>query len=306
MSRWSLEEDKYILEFIQEVQDDINYQELVASHNRSFNTKRTEDTYKVRVRKIAKENNISLKSNNHWTEEEKDYIINNVQRNPFDINWKEISDHLKRSELSIKTMYNEIVTAKEHMDCCLSNLEEDDIQKIIESNKHSCSICKINMYSNPCIWQGLEYCEECYYNQYNEEVRQLWEKVRAYSIETNKNHCNICNKKAQFDNTIASRFHYDHINMFNKSDSICKMVREGTNIEDIYKEINKCQLLCISCHSVVTKVEIMCGFTRIKRQMTKEFNETEDEEKRDKLISEYSDLYKTFMMQAYKHIKCSI
>ena len=60
MSRWSEEEDKYILEFIQEVEDDINYQELVITHNKIFNTKRTEGTYKVRVAKIAKENDIVL------------------------------------------------------------------------------------------------------------------------------------------------------------------------------------------------------------------------------------------------------
>lgn len=50
----------------------------------------------------------------------------------------------------------------------------------------------------------------------------------------------------------------------------------------------------------------MCGFTRIKRQMTKEFNETEDEEKRNKLISEYSELYNKFMSEAYIYIRCSI
>jgi hypothetical protein len=306
MSRWSEEEDTYILEFIQEVKDDINYKELVESHNKRFNSKRTEETYKVRVRKVAKENNISLKSNNHWTEEEKEYIIKTIQRNPFDVNWVEISEHLKRSELSIKTMYNDIVSAKDHLDSCLSKLEESDIQKIIELNKHKCLVCEVSIYSNPCIWQGFEYCDECYYKEYNEKVRELWEQVRAYSIQTNKNYCKICNKKASFDNSMASRFHYDHINMFNKTDSICKMVREGVNIEDIYKEIDKCQLLCVSCHSVVTKVELMCGFTRIKRQMTKDFNETEDEEKRNKLINEYSELYNKFMSEAYNHIRCSI
>ena len=306
MSRWSQEEDKYILEFIQEVNEDINYSELVKAHNTTFNTKRTEDTYKVRVRKVAKDNNIILKSNNHWTEEEKDYVINNIQRNPFDINWIEIALHLNRSELSIKTMYNDIISAKDHLDCCLLNLDIEDIQKLIESNKHTCVSCKVSMYSNPCIWQGIKYCDECYFKQYSEEAKQLWEQVREYSVQIKKNYCNICNKTATFDNTMANRFHYDHINMFDKSDSICKMVREGSNIEDIYVEIDKCQLLCVSCHSVVTKVEQMCGFTRIKRQMTKEFNETDDEEKRNILINEYSNLYESFMIQAYNYIRSSI
>ena len=56
MSRWSAEEDKCILECIREVKEDINYSELVEIHNETYGTKRTEDTYRVRVRKIAKEN----------------------------------------------------------------------------------------------------------------------------------------------------------------------------------------------------------------------------------------------------------
>ena len=95
MSRWSEEEDKYILKFIQEVQDDINYSEIVDLHNNRFNTKRTEDTYKVRIRKIAKDNNISLKSNNHWADDEKDYVVNNIQRNPFKINIEEMTTSKK-------------------------------------------------------------------------------------------------------------------------------------------------------------------------------------------------------------------
>jgi hypothetical protein len=281
------------------MQDNINYQELVASYNKVCNTKRTEDIYKVRSIKVATDNNISLKANNNWTEKEKIYIINKVQRNPFDINWTKMSENLKRSESSIKAMYNDIVSAEEHMDCCLLNLEVDYIHKVIDSIKHNCSDCKVTMYSNPRMWQGLEYCDECYYKEYNEKVIKLWEQVREYSVKTNKNYCNLCSKKATFDNTLTNRFHYDHIDLFNKTTSICKLVREGVNIDDITQEIDNCQLLCISCHSMVTKVETLCGFTRIKRRMIKEFNKTEDEEKRDKLISEYSELYKYFMTIAY-------
>jgi hypothetical protein len=306
MSRWSSEEDLYILESIKNITDDINYSELISSHNKRFNKIRSEEAYKVRVRKIAKENNISLKSNNHWLEEEKEYIINNIKNNPFNINWMEMSEHLKRSESSIKTMYYELVKPIEHIEYCLSKLDYKDIMNTIESVKNTCSKCKRNIYSNPCIWQGLEYCDECYYNEYNEQIKLNWELVREYSIKTNKNGCNICGKKASFDNSMANRFHYDHINMFNKTDSICKLVREGVNIDIIYNEIDKCQLLCISCHSIVTKVEGMCSFIRIKRQMTKEFNETDDKEKKDKLIEEYSEIYSTFMNKVYAHIKASI
>jgi len=56
---------------------------------------------------------------------------------------------------------------------------------------------------------------------------------------------------AYYDNYMANRFHYDHIDMFDKTDSICKMIKDGTDMTAIYEEINKCQLLCISCHIVV-------------------------------------------------------
>jgi esterase/lipase superfamily enzyme len=214
------------------------------------------------------------------------FIVKSIQSNPFDIDWSKITEYNKRSELSIKYMYNEIVSAREHMKCCIKNMNESSIIKIIEDIKNKCSLCNINIYSAPYIWQGYKYCDSCYYKNYNEETEKLWSLVSEYSIKTNKNKCNICYKVASFDNSMITKFNYDHINMFNKTDSVCKLVREGAKIEDIYKEIDKCQLLCVSCHSVVTKVEVMCGFIRIKKQLTKDFNESEDEEKKDKIINE--------------------
>jgi hypothetical protein len=306
MSRWSEEEDKYILKFIQEVQDDINYSEIVDLHNNRFNTKRTEDTYKVRIRKIAKDNNISLKSNNHWADDEKDYVVNNIQRNPFKINIEEMTTHLKRSEASIKKMYSEIVSAEDHLNCCLLNLDEEDIVTLVNEIKHICVKCNKKIYSTPCQWKELEYCDECYYELYNDIVLYRWNCVRDYSIKTNKNKCNICYKKANFDNSIISKFHYDHIDMFDKEESICKMVRNNTDLDDIYKEIDKCQLLCVSCHTVVTKVEILCGFNRVKRQITKEYNESNDKDNKDILMKKYSKIYNEFMTGAYKLIRASI
>lgn len=61
--------------------------------------------------------------------------------------------------------------------------------------------------------------------------------------------------------------HYDHLNMLNKSESICEMVKTGAPMDDIYREMDKCQLLCISCHKIVTKMEHLCGFVRLKKQI---------------------------------------
>jgi hypothetical protein len=83
MSRWSSEEDLSILETIQLLNEEPKYGELVEYHNNQFNKTRTEITYKARVNKIAKENDIKLTSSTKWSEEDKEYIKKTVQADPF-------------------------------------------------------------------------------------------------------------------------------------------------------------------------------------------------------------------------------
>lgn len=87
------------------------------------------------------------------------------------------------------------------------------------------------------------------------------------------------------------------------SSSVCEMVRTGVIITDIYDEIDKCQLLCISCHKIVTKIEHLCGFIRFKRQLVKEYNDSTDVSKKVSLISEYSNIYNKFMSKIYETLK---
>lgn len=303
MSRWSEEEDKYILEFIQEVDEEINYSELVTSHNKTFNTKRTEIAYKTRLAKIAKENNIILKSNKFWTEKEKETIKLMVQNNPIDIKWEEISKQINRSEDSIKRTYMDCITAKEHINMCINKINNEMISTLISSSKKYCSNCKSVRFTNLCIWKENEYCEACYDVMFKEEVENRWKLANKYSIENNKVECNICNKKAILNNTILSKFHYDHIDMFDKTSSICEMISTGVPIEDIYNEINKCQLLCISCHKMVTKIENQIGFIRFKKQITKDYNDTNDIIQKEELKKEYSKIYNEFMNKVYAILK---
>jgi len=58
--------------------------------------------------------------------------------------------------------------------------------------------------------------------------------------------------------------------MFEKGESVCMMVMNGTPIEAIEKEIDLCQVVCVSCHSIITEIERNCGFTRLKNNMTRE------------------------------------
>jgi len=305
MSRWSPEEDLNILETIQLLKEEPKYAELVEYHNKQFNRTRTEQTYKTRVNKIAKENNIIITQNVLWTIEDKEYIKSCVKKNPFEIPWSDIGTHLNRSEDRVKLTYLDYVSAEEHVEICIETIDDMMINNVIEKTKNTCSLCKCISFCNLSIWKENEYCEECYEKTFGEEIKERWSSIHKYSIKHNKISCNICNKQAVFDNKIVSRFHYDHIDMFDKTSSICEMVRTGITILDIYNEIDKCQLICISCHKIITKIEHQCGFIRFKKQMTKDYNES-DELIKQEILKKYSLKYNTFMSKVYSILKISM
>ena len=303
MSRWSEEEDKYILEFIQEVEDDINYQELVITHNKTFNTKRTEGTYKVRVAKIAKENDIVLKRKNQWSDQDKEKLIKLVQDNPLNPNWSEISIAFNRSELSVRNMYNDLVATDKHIECCISKISESDIQQIMNNMESKCNKCNKRIFNMPLLWNENTYCEDCHYELFNDDIIVRWIQIAEYSCMKGKDKCNICNKKYDFAQKSLCKFNYDHINMFEKSHTIYAMNKQGINLEKIYKEIDLCQLLCVSCHNIITSIEQKTGFSRIKLNMTREYNKTNDMEQKDKLMKYYSEIYENYMSNIYDIIK---
>lgn len=304
MSRWSKEEDNYILEFIQEVNEDINYSELVKAHNETFGTKRTEDTYKVRLRKVARENDITLKSNNHWTNEEKEILVKIISANPLNINWQDISKQFNRTETSVRTMYNDLVTPYKHIEYCSNSISETDISNIIKTLEVICNNCNKSVYNvNPLIWDNHTYCDDCHYNLYNDIIMERWKKISEYSCKTDKNKCNICNKHCDYTQHSFSKFNYDHKNMFEKSNSIYTMNKQGIHLEEIYKEIDLCQLLCISCHSIITTIEQKTGFNRIKINITKEYNKTNDNEQKEKIMKQYSEIYEKYMNSVYDIVR---
>lgn len=303
MSRWSEDEDKYILEFIQEVEDEINYPEVVLSHNKTFNTKRTELAYKARVAKIAKENEINIKSNNYWSEQDKLKLIKVVSENPLNIDWVNISRVFNRTEQSVRNMYNELVPVEKHIESCMLVMSETEINKIMSNLEHSCTNCNKRIFNQPLMWNNIEYCEECHYKLFNNEIKDRWLLIAEYSYKTGKDKCNICNKKYDFSQQQLCKFNYDHKNMFEKSNTIFSMNKQGISIDDIYKEIDLCQLLCVSCHSIITTIEQKTGFNRIKINMTKEYNKTNDNESKTKIIKQYSDIYEKYMNNIYETVK---
>ena len=131
-------------------------------------------------------------------------------------------------------------------------------------------------------------------------MEQLWTQISEYKNLT----CNIC--KTTRTRGYNERFHYDHLNMFDKGESICNLVNEGYPIEEIYNEIDKCQILCISCHHIVTDIEKKLPFTRIKSSMTKKLNSKEiTQQEYDEKVNYHKSIYKDKMLDIYEKIHVS-
>jgi hypothetical protein len=88
----------------------------------------------------------------------------------------------------------------------------------------------------------------------------LWKKIQEYCTEHGIISCNFCGKIKEK----GFRFHFDHLSIFDKTDNICSMVNNKNELSDIINEIQKCQLLCIHCHYIVTKIENHYGFIYMK------------------------------------------
>ena len=192
-----------------------------------------------------------------------------------------------------KSLYNDIPTV-ELLD------RKIDIDKYIEHNLQTslkCYDCDNIIYNIQTktnrIWNGNTLCDTCWCN-YSDCRNLMWENIKNYKLVQ----CVLCNSIKKNN---GERYHYDHVNMFNKGNSICSMVNDGLNIQEIFEEIDKCQVLCLSCHHKVTDIEHKLGFTRIKQLLTRQLNQYEiTQDEYDKTASIYQQLYEEKMKQVYK------
>ena len=174
-----------------------------------------------------------------------------------------------------------------------------DINKYID-NIHKC--CCLNCgnvileFSKNRIWKGKIYCDSCWDSRKGER-EIMWEEIYKYREVK----CYLCNA---LKTCKGERFHYDHLNMFDKNDSICSMVDRGDDMKDIFSEIDRCQILCVSCHFLVTEIEKKKGFIRIKANLTRKYNSGEINEER--YINEkkrYQKIYEVEMKSIYEELK---
>jgi len=299
MARWSDAEDIYICNILQRCREElIDYTEKVADHNRQFEKDRTEVAYKVHVKKIAKDANIPMRLNSHNVEDEKYRIVQAIQANPLTVNWTELSTNFHRTEAEIKRIYHEKVSAKEQVERSLECITEETLEDVMRENAFECVRCKKEQYSLPKKWEEFSLCEECHIIETKEKVQQRWIEVNTYATQLGKNKCTICAKPAEYNREVGNRFHFDHVNMFEKGDSICMMVLNGTSMEKIKEEICKCEVACVSCHRLITAMERKCGFIRLKQTMTCEQSETTNE-----MVQCYKDSMQPIYAQLRKRLQ---
>jgi hypothetical protein len=172
--------------------------------------------------------------------------------------------------------------------------------KILEELKVNCGDCgkiMFNIKTNTNrIWKNKTVCDGCY-SQYNEEIENNWNLIKQYR----QIQCAICDV---IKINKCERFHYDHLSMFDKTDSICSMINSGVVMEDIYHEIDKCQILCLTCHHKITDIEHRLGFGRIKTGLTRKLNSEEiSQEVYDAEMQKNNIIYQNKMRDIYEKLK---
>ena len=137
-------------------------------------------------------------------------------------------------------------------------LTHDELKDIVQSLSSSCNDCSGVIFYKPRKWTSLKLCYMCHKKRFIEREKELL----VYLTEKGHISCNFCGKIR----TDPYDFHFDHINMFTKTGTIGPMLFNGQELAKIKVEIDKCQLLCVSCHSVVTHFEHHYGFIKAKNK----------------------------------------
>jgi len=238
---------------------------------------------------LSHECKINIENDNRNKEKIRQYILSNSEKSDEEVAEElGISNH-KFKQLSVTIPIEEIILATE--------IKEEYIDKLI----YECSLCnkkQFSAYSSRKTWkEHINICDCCWI-MFEEERNMLWNAI----IEYQKLHvCAICNIQKTHN---LQRFHYDHLNMFDKEDSVCCMVNRGDHIETIIKEIEKCQYVCIGCHGAVTHIENKFNFTRMKTRLTKQLHYKKITiEEYDAARLKYNNIYQEKMKEIYIMLK---
>jgi hypothetical protein len=222
----------------------------------------------------------------------KDFFLLQDGSNDY-MHFKPLSDELDISIEHCKDYYNEIpwLDLLRREKSCSSIVEKITFKPCEQCNSNKCTV-KNNPFRT---WKETNICDKCFTYTIDER-EEIWRLIKKYKPIQ----CEFCKLKKDRD----ERYHFDHINMFDKESTIYKMVTEGVNIEEIFKEIDKCQILCISCHDIVTYTEKKLGFTKQKQKLTRKYNQEElTKEEYEVELKKYQAIYDEFMIPIYESIK---
>jgi len=231
------------------------------------------------------------KQNTIWLEHIKKYLLSKDGEDDKS-NLEILSEKLNLSIEYCTSLYRQIPKTD-------LNERKINVRKWIKStpfvNCHDCNIKVFISQSNTArTWKGNQLCEDCYIKTF-EEREEIWRLIQKKS-----NQCVIC---FRIKDHKEKRFHYDHINMFDKEHTIYSMVTEGMPIDSIYKEIDKCQLLCFECHNLVTGLERKTGFMKTKIKYTSEVLNLPENEA---LLLSLKQQYEEKMFPLYEELREAI
>lgn len=189
-----------------------------------------------------------------WPDEEKEKIREYMRnRTEPDIDYAYLKQILFREEDAIERVLKGLYTKWERY--------EDMTRFELKPDVVNCFECD-RIHSVSKVWKGEKICYECYNIEDKQEyINKLWSELEKIS----SNYCRICEGEYE-----KKDMHFDHINVFDKNDSICAMVWEGGELEEIVKEGSRCQMLCKDCHNMVTNLERKYGLLNLKKYSDKE------------------------------------
>jgi hypothetical protein len=108
-----------------------------------------------------------------------------------------------------------------------------------------CKTCDKDKPLNEFPKRGSGYrkdCKECYHKvvkRANSKVRKL---KREYVIRDKEDGCSICGEKRHYC------LDYHHVDRSTKDKAVSKLLVEGSGLQKLIEEIEKCILLCANCH----------------------------------------------------------
>lgn len=229
------------------------------------------------------------KQNSEWIEYIKDYLLKKDKEDD-EKNLVILSEQLQITLDHCTSLYIQI--PKEAL-----KYRKTNVRKRLQLNPpiycHECKhLITMSQKNSSKTWKGNQICHTCF-SRTMKERDHTWNLIESYT----PNHCAICLKqKVNKDDC----FHFDHLNMFDKGDTIYNMVTTGVPIETIYKEIDKCQYICIECHNNITDLERATGVMKTKINYTEEvINRPENEALKVSLQKKYEEI----MFPLYEDLK---